>query len=79
MPAVWKAYGLVRGYAKYGIAVFALLLLVGWWTARSRDLDAMARALWTPLARKDINDFSARLGVHLARLARLDVNYRPLK
>jgi hypothetical protein len=32
--------------------------------------------VWTPLARKDYPDYRARLDVHLARLAALDVNYR---
>ncbi|MCW2643052.1 MAG: rane-associated phospholipid phosphatase [Dactylosporangium sp.] len=37
---------LVNGYASYGIAVFALLLLTGWWTARhSNDPARMATAL----------------------------------
>jgi membrane-associated phospholipid phosphatase len=41
------AHGSVVAYAKLGIAVFALLLLVGWWGARSRgDLDQVARVVW---------------------------------
>jgi hypothetical protein len=37
---------LVNGYASYGIAVFALRLLTGWWTARhSNDPARMATAL----------------------------------
>jgi membrane-associated phospholipid phosphatase len=37
-------------YANYGIALFAGLLLVGWWVARSTGNRAkMAAALWTPL------------------------------
>jgi undecaprenyl-diphosphatase len=37
-------------YANYGIALFAGLLLVGWWVARSTgDQATMAAALWTPL------------------------------
>ncbi len=42
-------------------------------------LAALAEAVWTPPARKDYAGFLARLETHLARLAILDVNYRPLK
>ncbi len=39
-----------RIYAEYGVAVFAGLLLVGWWLARrDGDLRGMTRALWAPL------------------------------
>jgi membrane-associated phospholipid phosphatase len=34
-------------YASYGVAVFAGLLLAGWWLARDRGERAMAAALWT--------------------------------
>ena len=37
---------------------------------------ALAEVLWTPRARRDFADFSARLPMHLARLRALDVNYR---
>lgn len=37
-------------YARYGVVVFALLLLAGWWVARGRhDLRSTARALWAPI------------------------------
>ena len=40
---------------------------------------ALAEVLWTPQQEKNYPDFLVRLAVHLARLAVLDVNYRPLK
>lgn len=37
-------------YAKYGVVLFALLLLASWWLARgARDVSAVAAALWAPL------------------------------
>lgn len=37
-------------YAKYGVVLFALLLLASWWLARgSRDVSRVAAALWAPL------------------------------
>lgn len=43
-------HGLLLGYANYGVVVFAVLMLVGWWLARrAADLGRMAAALWTPL------------------------------
>lgn len=39
---------------------------------------AFAEAVWSPPERRSFDDFSARLGPHLARLDALDVNYRPL-
>ncbi|TVT26308.1 UDP-diphosphatase, partial [Amycolatopsis rhizosphaerae] len=43
-------HGAVFGYATYGIALFAALLLAGWWSARRRaDPARMAAALWAPL------------------------------
>jgi hexosaminidase len=39
-------------------------------------LTALAEAVWTPTNRKSYADFRARLGLHLARLNALDVNYR---
>lgn len=41
-------------------------------------LTAIAEAVWTPKARKDYNDYVARLRVHLDRLRALDVNFHPL-
>jgi hexosaminidase len=41
-------------------------------------LCAIAEALWSPVASRDFDDFSARLEPHLARLDALGVNYRPL-
>jgi membrane-associated phospholipid phosphatase len=41
-------HGIMNGYAGYGVVVFALLLAVGWWMARSaRDTRAVAAVLWT--------------------------------
>lgn len=41
---------IITGYADYGMAVFAALLLAGWWTARRRgDLTVLAAAVWAPL------------------------------
>lgn len=41
----------ISAWATYGIAVFAVLMLLGWWRARRRDDPAvMAAALWAPLA-----------------------------
>jgi hexosaminidase len=39
---------------------------------------ALAEVLWTPRAGRDYQDFLRRLDGHLARLAVLDVHYRPL-
>lgn len=33
-------------YASYGVVLFAVLLLAGWWLARGRGAHAMAAALW---------------------------------
>src|SRR5438067_12590 len=41
------AHPLFIAYAKYGVVVFAALLLTGWWLARRRaDIDAIASVLW---------------------------------
>ncbi|HEX6446582.1 MAG TPA: beta-N-acetylhexosaminidase [Streptosporangiales bacterium] len=39
---------------------------------------AFAESVWSPRERRSFDDFSDRLGPHLARLDALDVNYRPL-
>lgn len=36
----------MQAYAGYGVVVFALLLLAGWWLARTRGPRTMAAALW---------------------------------
>ncbi|MFE9692092.1 phosphatase PAP2 family protein [Micromonospora sp. NPDC005806] len=36
------------GYAKYGVVLFAVLLLAGWWTARLRGAGLPA-AIWAPI------------------------------
>lgn len=41
-------------------------------------LTALAEVAWTSAAARQIDDFRARLGLHLERLRMLDVNYRPL-
>jgi membrane-associated phospholipid phosphatase len=41
------AHALLVAYAKYGVALFAGLLLVGWWSARKAgDRRSMAALLW---------------------------------
>ena len=40
----------IRGFANYGVVVFALLLLACWWVARTRGIRTMAAALWAGLA-----------------------------
>ena len=41
---------IMSGYANFGVVLFALLLLSGWWIARERANPAlMAAALWAPL------------------------------
>lgn len=43
-------HGPVRIWAAYGVVLFALLLLAGWWRARSTgDPRRVATALWAPL------------------------------
>jgi undecaprenyl-diphosphatase len=43
-------HALFVGYATYGITLFAVILLVGWWIARRQaDPVVMAAALWAPL------------------------------
>jgi len=40
----------VAAYAKYGIALFAVLMVMAWWSARRTGLASMARALLVPVA-----------------------------
>jgi len=41
------AHPLFIAYAKYGVVLFAALLLAGWWLARRRaDIDAVAGVVW---------------------------------
>jgi undecaprenyl-diphosphatase len=40
----------VTAYAKYGIVLFAVLLLIGWWLARSGPARTMAAALLAPIS-----------------------------
>lgn len=43
-------HGFMADYANYGVVLFAVLLLAGWWLARSsRDLRAMAAVIWSGL------------------------------
>ncbi len=43
-------HAIVSGYASYGIALFAVLMLTAWWIARREANPArMAAAVWTPL------------------------------
>lgn len=45
------AHGAFVAYAKFGVVIFALLLLVGWWNARRRsDLDSLAGVVWAGVA-----------------------------
>jgi membrane-associated phospholipid phosphatase len=39
-------HGALLGFAKYGVVVFAVLLVAGWWVARDRSPRTMAAALW---------------------------------
>lgn len=39
-------HGPMEAYATYGVGVFALLLVAGFWTARRRDAAAVAAVLW---------------------------------
>lgn len=41
---------IMLGYADYGIVLFAVLMVLGWWVARRRaQVAGMAAALWVPL------------------------------
>lgn len=42
--------GVAVAYASYGVVLFAVLLLAGWWVARARsESTAMGAALWAPV------------------------------
>jgi undecaprenyl-diphosphatase len=43
-------HGPAAAYATYGVLLFGVLMLVGWWLARSRSSLTMASALLTPVA-----------------------------
>jgi hexosaminidase len=40
---------------------------------------ALAEVAWTPQAQRDFKDFSERLKVHVERLDKMGVKYRPLE
>lgn len=40
---------IVAAYANYGTALFAALILAGWWVARGQGAARMAAAVWAPL------------------------------
>ncbi len=42
--------GPVTAYAKYGVLVFAGLLMIGWWVARRQSAEVMAAALLAPIS-----------------------------
>ena len=43
-------HGFMADYARYGVALFAILLVVGWWLARRRgDVAGHAAVLWAGL------------------------------
>ncbi|MFG2722178.1 phosphatase PAP2 family protein [Streptomyces sp. NPDC048416] len=42
--------GPVFAYTSYGVALFAVFMLVGWWAARRKDASVMAAALAAPVA-----------------------------
>ena len=42
-------------------------------------MSALAEVAWTPAAARHVDDFHARLAVHLERLTALDVRFRPLQ
>ncbi|MEU9920214.1 phosphatase PAP2 family protein [Streptomyces griseoluteus] len=40
---------LISGYSAYGLALFAFLMVIGWWQARHRDAAQAVKALAAPL------------------------------
>src|SRR3954447_20974850 len=48
---VW-AHGVAKGFAVYGIAVLAVILLAAWWDARSADdpITAVSAVVWSAVA-----------------------------
>ncbi|MFF9392572.1 phosphatase PAP2 family protein [Streptomyces griseoluteus] len=40
---------LVSGYSAYGLALFAVLMVIGWWQARHRDAAQAVKALAAPV------------------------------
>ncbi|GHB33909.1 phosphatase PAP2 family protein [Streptomyces xanthochromogenes] len=42
--------GPVFAYTSYGVALFAVFMLAGWWIARRKDASVMAAALSAPIA-----------------------------
>lgn len=62
------AHGALVAYAKLGIAVFAVLLLVGWWQARAEgDLRQMATVVWAGAGALVAVAFNQPLGSAIAR------------
>lgn len=43
-------HGLLSAYSSLGVALFAVLIAAGWWTARRADAEAMTVALAVPIA-----------------------------
>lgn len=43
-------HGALTAYTDFGLALFVLLLVIGWWTARRAEPCIMAAALWAPVA-----------------------------
>ncbi|NEB90162.1 phosphatase PAP2 family protein [Streptomyces bauhiniae] len=41
--------GLISGYSTYGLALFAFLMLIGWWQARHQDAAQAVKALAAPV------------------------------
>lgn len=43
-------HGITLAFTNYGFLLFALLLVIAWWTARGKSPKVMAAALWSPVA-----------------------------